>query len=60
MEHSGLVQGLDLREWGEGEMVMTGKQEGTTLATPQLDLPLQARPEAHRTLPSSHLLSLQK
>lgn len=38
-------------------MVMTGKQEGTS---PQLDIRLQARPEAHRPLPSSHLLSLQK
>lgn len=37
-------------------MVMTGKQEGTTLASPQLDVPLQARPEAHRTLLSSHQL----
>ena len=37
-------------------MVMTGKQEGTMLASPQLDVPLQARPEAHRTLLSSHLL----
>lgn len=46
-------------------MVMTGKQEGTTLASPQLDVPLQARPEAHCTLLFSHLLggrvmSLQK